>query len=128
MNRSHEQRQDVDRHGIPNYEMQGGQSRDFHEENARNRELRDRNRSSSGAAQPYYQQQADASRQHAMHDLDADYLRWRDEQARRVDEVYARWRAEHYSKFSAEFSHWRERRSMRDTDVDDRPQNARAKK
>lgn len=44
------------------YDMQGGQSRDFHEENARNRELREHNQAEKKAADGTPQRRASSTK------------------------------------------------------------------
>lgn len=41
------------------------------------------------------------------HDLDPDYLRWRDAELSRIDREYVRWRDERRRAFDAEYRAWR---------------------
>jgi hypothetical protein len=51
-----------------------------------------------------------AGRPHPDHDLDPDYLRWRDEQLRTHDRDYQDWRREQHRKYDAQYREFRDER------------------
>ncbi len=50
-------------------------------------------------------------------EFDPEYLQWRNEQMRRLDDDYRSWRSQHHENHAAEFGDWCNRRSATDRAV-----------